>query len=135
MILDPKYDPFNFSIELYVVKTCRSDPRISSYDVLAAYEGVIEHYVAEQRDRPPRHRGMSDVSGMLMAEFISRCEQWLGRAERTTVWESEFRQLAMPEVLDCMRRLTKSVKFWTSTFGDRAYLEYVSEFIPPHAPD
>jgi hypothetical protein len=41
----------------------------------------------------------------------------------------EIKPITVNELLDCLKRIKKSVQFWTKEGGRQGYLEYISNFM------
>ena len=63
-----------------------------------------------------------------------RCVNWrLGREtmfdEHDQPIELSVEPITASEIVACLKRLRKSVQFWTKAGGRQGYLNYISEFV------
>lgn len=60
-------------------------PTLSDYDVMRALEALIDHYVAEKLNRPPRMSPQSPKQTSVFEKVHDFCEWRLGRASTLRV--------------------------------------------------
>ena len=119
------------NIEFAVVLLHRECPGMTDYNVLRAYEAVIDIYAAEQVGREPRPRDLNELEQELLDRVKEMCETRLGRDHlKTEDGEEEFEMptVDLPTMVLCLKRLRKSVNTWTRRSGRQGYLSYIRQF-------
>ncbi len=123
------------NIEAIVIDIYRKDyPDMKDKEVLKAYEALIQSQRQVARGRTPRPpENLSDSEQMifdgvqqvleLRRELAPPSEkpQRFSLVNKTTSFEDTL--------LACLRKLQKSVKFWTKERGPQGYLNYINGFL------
>ena len=131
--VEEEYADILFGIEAAIVSVASETPELVDRNVLAAIDALIALYSFEtKRGRrnlsPPTGR-----SGAVYERCLRTCEWQLGRKNIDGDPISEnYRDkegLTVSELLRCLKRLRKSIRFWHKQGGRRGYLSYVSEFV------
>jgi len=135
MKVEEQFEDVLQNIESGVVSVYHAHPELVDWDVEVAYEALIQFYQAEARQRPASLR---QLTGGNQAEVLravqAMCEWRLGRAplhdERDQPIELKARPLTATDMVNCLKRLRKSVQFWNKSGGRQGYLNYIVNFIP-----
>ena len=114
------------AIETAVVLLLTDKPDVTNYTVLRAYEAAIAHYHAIARQQQPKPPNLSGLDAVAYEAVHSACEFRIGKPVSS---EQNAPLLSVEDLVSCLRRLKKSVDFWTKQGGRRGYLEFVSQFI------
>ena len=128
MRTEENYEDVLQNLEYAIVELFRRRPELLDYDVDAALEWLVARYVAELRGRDPRE-APAGIRGELAAEVAVVCEWRLGRREMPGVPPVEP-LLPIEALLECLKRLRKSVRRWNREGGRRGYLTFVQRFLP-----
>lgn len=112
-------------LETGIVTAYREHPDMSDFYVLNALEAVINRYVAEQRQRPPRSFPLRGVDKVVYEGLVADCEMLLGRNSSETGIEA----LSLDVTIQCLKRIQKSVQRWNKQGGNQGYLRFVSQYI------
>lgn len=121
------------NIESAIITGYERDRSLLDLDVMDLLDAAIRRYASEAQGRvPPSPRlAAKVVPAYVLVERI--CEWQLGRTPLGgadgTPEVNIPEPLALDELLACLKRLRKSVKFWNDEAGRQGYLDYVSQFI------
>jgi hypothetical protein len=136
MKIEEQYEDVLQNIESSVVGVYRTHPELTDWDVELAYEALIQFYNAEAHGRPVEVRQLPGIQAEVMRGAQAMCEWRLGRAT-VTIFDEHDQPVEIPliplttdEVVACLKRLRKSVRFWTKEGGRQGYLNYIVEFLP-----
>jgi hypothetical protein len=123
------------SLESQIVGAYRKSPDLTDYEVGTALDALIKDYRGEaigHAHKPPQNASAKSVYDGV--ELI--CELFLGRAEIEAEQEKSPKKLpeeallTADEIVACLKRIRKSVDYWTREGGRQGYLEYVKNFLP-----
>jgi hypothetical protein len=115
------------TIETAVVNVTRDKPTMTNYAALRAYEAAIKHYHAIARQQQSKPANLTGTDALLYEAVRTACEARLGRPISA---ESNAPALSHEDLVACLRRLKKSVEFWTEQGGRRGYLDFLTQFVP-----
>jgi hypothetical protein len=130
--IEEKYKDVLQNIEFSVVSVYQAHPELTDWDVEAAYETLIQFYNAELRQKPADLRQLAGNQAEVMDVVRAMCEWRLGRE---AMFDERDRPIGVEnpitasEIVACLKRLRKSVQFWTKAGGRQGYLNYISAFV------
>jgi hypothetical protein len=126
------------SLESQIVGIYREQPELTDYEVGSALDALIKDYRGEaigHAHRAPQNPTVKSIYERV--ELI--CELFLGRAEMEKAPEEGQEEppeklpqealLTADEIVACLKRIRKSVDYWTREAGRRGYLQYMSNFL------
>jgi hypothetical protein len=128
MPLTDEFEDVLKQVELAVIGHWDKYPDLNNYNVAMAYEAAITYYKAVasgQTAKPHNLRGL-DASGF--EKIQAACEARLNHPINDR--EAKSALLTPEDLVACLRRLRKSVEFWTKQSGRQGYLEHVAQFLP-----
>jgi hypothetical protein len=112
----------------------RDHPEMTDYDVMEAMEKLRRHYIREARKQEPVTFNFSERAQLVFDSVKLACEWRLGRAEFTTEdgtpLEIGEMALTVNEIIDCIKRIERSVQRWNKSGGRQGYLKFVAQFFP-----
>jgi hypothetical protein len=132
MRIEEKYEDVLQNIESRVVATYHAHPELTDWDVEVAYEALIQFYQAEVRQKLVSLRQLDGLQAEVLDGAQTMCEWRLGRE---TMFDDHDQPIGIEspitasEIVACLKRLRKSVQFWTKAGGRQGYLNYISEFV------
>lgn len=122
------------NLEVGVLSVAEQHPDLIDAYVEQAYEALLRYYKAEARGYEPRTPNLASPIDELFERLQFVAEFHLGRAsfsDETGAAIVEHPDPITPEeVVACLKRLRKSVDFWSRKGGRRGYLRYIAEFLP-----
>jgi hypothetical protein len=114
------------TIETAVVALSKKNPAMTNYTALRAYEGAIEHYRLVAREQDPKPANASGLDGAALEAVLKACHLRIGKPISE---KPDSPRLSAEALVSCLRRLKKSVEFWTNKGGRRGYLDFIAGFI------
>ncbi len=121
------------NLEFALIAVYRDDPAFTDADADAAYSAALRFYQAETKGRAAPVVRLSPLAQSAYEALQHMCDWRLGR---TQLVDADNLPLAIPlepktvdEIIACLKRLRKSVEFWTKKAGRQGYVRYVDEFI------
>ena len=112
------------SLEAAVGRVDREVADLNDWDVLTAYEALIQVYRAAGRQREARLRPMSPLAQAVFAGVQEVCERWLGRGSELTGGSSE--PISLETLLACLKVLRTSARRRSQAGGRRGYLDSIA---------
>jgi hypothetical protein len=102
-------------------------------DVLDALQALIRSYTLEERGQPGSSAKLPEHPQHVVDQTRPVCEWRLGRGPLNAgdPWSEEDKRasILVPELVACLKRLRKSVRFWYERGGRQGYLNYVRELL------
>jgi hypothetical protein len=115
------------NIETAVAEIWRSHPELTNYAVSRAYEAAIAQYNSEARQLKPKPTNLTGLDGELYTSVRQVCEWRLGRTTDSELPQVE--PIPVEDLVACLRKLHKSVEFWTKQGGRQGYLQFIEKFV------
>ncbi len=127
--MDPvkDYEDVLKSIETAVIGIWREQPGMNNYAVMRAYDAAIAHYVAVARQQTPKAANLTGLDATLFEAVRDACDWRLGLVRYAD--RPQVSPVPPGDMVACLRRLRKSVDFWTEQGGRQGYMEYIEKFI------
>ena len=118
------------NLEFGIVRAFRENQEIIDANVDAAFGWLLRYYRAEKRGRPTP-APLGGPAGEVAASMQSICELRLGREQLET---NEANPLEIPaitsaELQTCLKRIRKSVRFWSREGGRQGYLDFIIQYV------
>ena len=114
-------------IETAVVQVWRKQPAMTNYAVMRVYEAATERYRAEALARTPKNVALTGVEAELLEAVRTACDTCLREFPSA---ENPAQSMPAEDMVACLRRLSKSVDFWTKQGGRQGYMQYIEGFVP-----
>lgn len=115
------------NIETVVAEVSRSHPELTNYTVARAYEAAISQYHAEARQVTPKPPNLMGLDATVYTNICQICEWRLGRTPGKGL--SEVKPIPVEDLVACLRKLHKSVEFWTKRGGRQGYLKLIEKYV------
>jgi len=118
------------NLEFAIVRVYRAEPALLDLDAQDAVDALVQHYRAEQEGRRPPAIRLDSRAERVFHAVREICEWHLGRAPISGL-DDEIPGASIPaaELVECLRRIQKSIRFWSREAGRRGYLGYVSQYV------
>ena len=117
------------NIELRIVDIYRADPSLLDLDAKDALDALVRHYRAEEEQRRPPAFQLHDRAQQVFSAVQEVCEWRLGRVPLPGGDDMPDISLPISELLECLKKIQKSVSFWSKEGGRQGYLKFVSQYI------
>ena len=130
MDLEERYLDVLQNIEFAIVQVYRAHPDLYDAQVESALGWVVRAYNAEARGKPAP-AALAGLPGDVAAGVMAMCEWRLGRTPAVPGAAAvEGHPKTRDEIVACLKRVRRSVEFWTKKGGRQGYLEFVKGFVP-----
>jgi hypothetical protein len=135
MGIEEEYQDVLQNIEFAIVQEYRRDQTLLDYDVADALEALTRAYRSEAGGRAPAPVRLDGKPRRVFDAVRAVCEWRLGRpgagAEPPTgvAVGPGAGEISPGEIVECLKRIEKSVHRWNKQNGRQGYLTFVSEFI------
>jgi hypothetical protein len=130
MRVEDEYFDVLQNLESAIVNEFRQDRSILDLDARDAANALVRHYEAEVEARGAPRAPLSDRATRVFEAVRPICEWRLGRAPAPDKSPSEFdASLTAAQLVLCLKRIRKSIDFWTKEGGRQGYLNFVSEYV------
>jgi len=129
---EEEYQDVLQNIEFAIVSVARERAGLVDYDVESALDNAIRYYNAEAQNRTVVLRQLNEDRQAIFDRIQSICEWRLGRNESVTEQDeatSAPSVITVSEIVDCLKRIRKSVQRWTKQGGRQGYLNFIEQFI------
>lgn len=131
---EDKYNDQLRSMEMALVITYREHEEMTDWETLEAINAAIRTYTAEQRRRQTPTLALRPLTQQSYIALKLTCDGWLGRApvfdESGQMAELGEQALSLTEILDCLKRIRRSVEMWQKEGGRRGYFNFIDQFLP-----
>ena len=108
------------------------DPSLLDLDIVDALDTLVRSYTLEERGESQRTARLSERPRRVFEVARRTCEWRLGRCfinhEKEGSGQGELTPLTVSQILLCLKRVRKSVRFWYAQGGGQGYLNFVRQF-------
>jgi hypothetical protein len=118
------------NIEFGIIQVYRADKSVLDIDVKDAVDALVRHYHAEEEQRNPPVRRLGDRAQRVFSSVQAACEWRLGRAVGPGETELEKSTVPVAIVVECLRKIQKSVPRWSQQGGRQGYLNFIGQYLP-----
>ncbi|MDD3695336.1 MAG: hypothetical protein PHG44_05145 [Lentisphaeria bacterium] len=102
-------------------------PELSDYSVLRVYENLVEIYKTEVKpERKLRLQRLEAHEQEIFDLLQPVCEELLGRRKAPKKQVSTV-PIGLSELLECLKRLIKSVNTWIKRHGRQGYVRFICQ--------
>lgn len=127
MDLFEKYQDVLQNIEFAIVSIYRENLEMTDYAVIRSLEAIINHYSAEKTGKRPRNYSLDEIEKEIFRQVQSVCEWRLGRP--SSFGMPGITPMSLDEIIQCLKRILKSVEKWNKHEGIQGYLRFVSQYV------
>jgi hypothetical protein len=127
MELFEKYQDVLQNIEFAIVSIYREHLEMTDYVVMRSLEAIINHYSAERTGKTPRNFSLDEREKEIFRQVQSVCEWRMGRP--SSFGMPETKPISLDEIIQCLKRILKSVEKWNKHEGIQGYLRFVSQYV------
>ncbi len=131
---EKRYEDILQNLEAGIMQVYREHPELSNWEALNAIEALIRLYNAEIKEYEPQPPHLDPLSQEVF-ESVKMMSEWrLGRTSFKDLdgqpIEQQPEPITLEEMIDCLKRIRKSINFWTEKAGRKGYLRFVERFFP-----
>jgi hypothetical protein len=127
MSVEEKFMDVLQNIESEVVRAWRKNPAMADYAVARVYEEATAYYAAVAQAQAPKPVPLSGSDLRLFQSVQEAADRRL--AGFTLPDGSKIEPIAAGDLVDCFKRLRKSVDRWNRTGGRQGYLSLVAQYV------
>jgi hypothetical protein len=127
MDLFEKYQDVLQNIEFAIVSIYRENLEMTDYAVMRSLEAIINHYSAEKTGKRPRNYSLDETEKEIFRQVQSVCVWRLGRP--SSFGMLGITPISLDEIIQCLKRILKSVEKWNKHEGIQGYLRFVSQYV------
>jgi len=91
---------------------------------------MVRHYHAEEERRSPPVRRFGNRAQRVFSSVQEMCEWRLGRIAGPGEAEPEKSGVPIADIVECLRKVQKSVPRWSQRGGRQGYLNFVDQYLP-----
>ena len=114
------------NIEWTLLSSIKDHPELSDHDMLRIIEQSLTYYKSQQRGNPVIAQSkLTDIHQEIFERVLSMCEWRLGRLPPLNE-KIACTPITIEELLLCLKRIEKSIKFWTTQGGRKGYINFVA---------
>src|SRR5262245_23930952 len=124
MRTDQRYEETLKDIETEIIRIYRRESQMTNHNVKWALEAAVTFYRARAGGSEPKPANLKGLEAELFERIKEACARWLESGA-----DASGTALQPDEIVTCLRRLVKSVEFWTNQGGRKGYLDCVARFI------
>jgi hypothetical protein len=120
------------NLESAIVSVYREDADLLDYDVSDALEILIRYYRSIAGGLEPRAVTLDGRPQAVFDAVQQVCEYRLGRGELgglPAVGEAGVMAVSADELVQCLKRILKSVQRWHKQGGRRGYLDFITDYV------
>lgn len=132
--LEEDYEDVLQNLEFALVSVYREDNEMTDWQALNAINGLIRTYTAETRKRTPPNLSLNEQAQLAYDRVKAMCDLRLGRSIRETAdglpLPMPGKPLSVDEILQCLKRIRRSIELWNKELGRRGYFDFAGKFLP-----
>jgi len=129
---EDKYLDVLQNIEMAIVGVYRNNHQLLDYDVDRILELLWTEYRNEVSGKKMVMPALNENAQMVYDRVRQVCEWRLGRSNdiKTEGWfQARPEPISVDEIMDCLKRIRKSVKLWNKEGGRQGYLYFIDNNI------
>ena len=130
---EEKYMGVLQNIEFGIVRIFYEHSELMDWDVLQTLDALVKKYKAEEANRPEPAISLNDLRQELIDSVKVLCELNLGRAKLSNQKGSPvslpMNNVGVEEIVQCLKRIRRSVEFWNKSNGRQGYLNFMIEHV------
>jgi hypothetical protein len=119
------------NIEFGIIQVYRADQSLLDVDAKDAIDALVRHYHAEEEQRTPSAMRLGERALRVFLSVRTMCERRLGRSSLPGENEEpEWGTIPVSDLVKCLRKIQKSIPFWSQRGGRKGYLDFVGQYLP-----
>ena len=114
------------NVEWALLSLVKDHPELSDHDMLCIIEQALTYYKSQQRENPVIAQSkLTDIRQDIFERILSMCEWRLGRLPPPDK-QIACNPITIEELILCLKRIEKSIKFWTKQGGRKGYINFAA---------
>ena len=114
------------NIEWALLSSVKDHPELSDHDMLRIIEQVLTYYKSQQRGNLIIAQSkLPNICQDIFERVLSICDWRLGKFPSPNK-EIASNPITIEELLLCLKRIEKSIKFWTKQGGRKGYINFAT---------
>ena len=131
---EEEYQDVLQNIEFALVQVYRDHDEMTDWEAEQAINGLIRTYTAEERGRSEPNLRLQPLAEEAYERVMAMCEWRLGRSQLLDDAGEEVNlpvsSITLSEMVDCLKRIRRSIQMWRKEGGRRGYFDFVGGFLP-----
>ncbi len=123
---EDKYLDVLQNIEWSLLSSTKDNPKLCDHDMLRIVEHALAYYKSPQRDSFCVERKLADMQQEIFERVVATCDWRLGLQSLSPDKDLYCDPISVEELLLCLKRIEKSIKFWTKQGGRKGYITFVA---------
>lgn len=123
---EDKYLDVLQNIEWGLLSTTNDNPKLCDHDMLRIVTYVIAYYRSSQRENFLTERKLADTQQEIFERVVAMCEWRLGLRPLLLDKDPCCSPISIQELILCLKRIEKSIKFWTKLGGRNGYINFAA---------
>lgn len=133
MTVEEEHQDILQNIESAIIEVYRDRSDLIDAEVLSAIDALVRLYAAQAQRRTSSLRPPKGLAGQVFEAVDQICQWRLGQLDLEDSNPDNL-PLDVPPVevsvmVDCLKRIQSSIKFWSKERGRQGYLNFVNPFI------
>lgn len=130
---EEKYEDVLQNIEFALMQLYHVHPEMLDWDALEGVGALIRVYQAEARNKPPPALKLKALHQEIFDSVQAMCEWRLGRGQlpdkQVGAADAQPAPRTVVEIVECLKRVRRSIELWTKELGRRGYYEFVGGYV------
>jgi hypothetical protein len=130
---EEQYEDVLHNLEFGIVRVYQQHSELVDWDAETALNALIIFYNAQARGKSAELRVLPKLQNEVANSVQAMCELHLGRGQLRDKNDQPIEFGVPPktieEIIACLKRIRKSVQFWSKEHGRQGYLNFVSNFV------
>ncbi|HSX38217.1 MAG TPA: hypothetical protein VLE95_05240 [Chlamydiales bacterium] len=127
---EDKYLDVLQNIEWGLLSCTKNNATLCDHDILRVVEHAIAYYKSQERECFLAERKLADTHQEIFEKVTVMCDWRLGLRSLSPSKNLYCDPISPEELILCLKRIEKSIKFWTKQGGRRGYITFVSSHVP-----
>ena len=128
---EDRYTDVLQNIEFAIVSVVREHADVADSNIDRAIDGLIRTYTAEASARSAPTLPLGEYDRKIFDRVRQMCEWRLGRGDGLETEKGTVRPepKTMEEIIACLKRIRKSVRFWNNKNGRKGYVNFIVQYV------
>lgn len=119
------YEDVLQNLEYALLSVNQEHSEICDHDVLRVVQAAITYYKSSKRDTSTHFSQLSTLEQKMFTQVTVMCDWRLG-LKNPGLKQIELELKSIDEIILCLKRIEKSIKFWTKLGGRHGYINFAT---------